>query len=255
MDHDRGTETGLIGEDASLHTPCHSKSDTVACDAAADCLHREGSADNGGKNSTQLADIGKEHDQRTDDIGDRHKGHELLRDRCDALEAADDDQGRQDHQEDTGDIYRDPENLLQVCSDGVDLTHVADTKRGKHAKGAEQDCEHCTDPLAALFGAQTVVKIVHGTSAPLSDFVFTAVIDTQHIFREISHHAKEGHDPHPEDSSRAARDDSRRDAGDIARADRGRKGGAKTLKLADGLVVLCRVCCDMLVSKNRADRL
>ena len=50
----------------------------------------------------------------------------------------------------------------------------------------------------ALFGAKTVLKIVHSTSAPLVALVPASVINTKNILGEVGHHSKESNDPHPE---------------------------------------------------------
>ena len=253
MDHNRGTKTCLVGEDTSLHTPGNSELEAVACDTAADSLHGESAAENGSKDFRHPADMHDQNDESAEHIGNCHERHEFLRDCRDTLDAADDNQCGKDHQNDTRNIGGDSEHLVQVGADRVDLAHVADTERGDGAEHTEKHCQNSADLLASGFGTETVVQIVHSSAAPLADFVFTAVIDTQHVFGEVCHHAEERDDPHPEDRARAARDDGRRDTGDITCTDRRRQSCTQTLELADGLVILCRVRRYMTVCKNRAD--
>ena len=98
------------------------------------------------------------------------------------------------------------------------------------------------------------MQIVHGSSAPLTDFIFAAVVDTQDVFGKVGHHTKEGDDPHPEDCSGAAGDDGCRDTCDITCADRRCQRRAQTLELADGLVVFCRVGRYVAVCKHSSDQ-
>ena len=99
------------------------------------------------------------------------------------------------------------------------------------------------------------MQIVHGSSAPLSDFIFTPIVNTKDVFGEICHHTEEGDDPHPEDRARSARDDRRRDTCDITGTDRGCQGCTQTLELADGLILFCSVGRDMSICKNGTDGL
>ena len=99
------------------------------------------------------------------------------------------------------------------------------------------------------------MQIIHGSSAPLADFIFAAIVNTQDVFGEVCHHTEEGDDPHPEDCARSAGDDSSRDTRDITGTDRCSQCCAKTLELADGLVLFCSVGRDMPVCKNGADSL
>ena len=103
--------------------------------------------------------------------------------------------------------------------------------------------------------AETVVQIVHGSSAPLTDFIFAAVVDTQDVFGKVGHHTKEGDDPHPEDRSGTAGDDGCRDTCDITCADRRCQRRAQTLELTDGLIVFCRVGRYVAVCKHSSDSL
>ena len=137
MNHDRGTQTGLIGEDSALHTPGHREAHTITGDPAADSLHRKGAADDGSKDRRHLADIGDHDGKGADYIGDCHKGNQLFRNRGDALDAADDDQACQNHQDDAGNIRRDTEDLIQVRADRIDLAHVADPEGRQRAEYTE----------------------------------------------------------------------------------------------------------------------
>ena len=151
MHHDRRTQTCFIGEYASLHTPGDSQFDTVTGDTAADRFHGESTAHDGSKNRTHLINVHDQNDQGADNIGNRHKGHQLLCDRCNSLDAADDDQGRQDHKNDTCHVAGNAEDLVEVGADRIDLAHIADTERGNCTENTEKHCQDGTDLLTSRF--------------------------------------------------------------------------------------------------------
>ena len=151
MDHNGRTQTCLIGEDASLHTPGDSQLDAVTCDTAAHGFHCESAADNGSKDSRDRADMHDHDNERTQDIGNGHEGHEFLGDSRDTLDTADDHERCKDHQDDACDISGNGEYLVEVGTDRVDLAHVADTERGDRAEYTEEHCKDRADLLTSGF--------------------------------------------------------------------------------------------------------
>ena len=85
MHHNGGTKTGFVGEHAALHAPGQSQLHSGAHDTAAHGAQTECTFENSGEHGTHVADIRKKDYQSTDDIGDGHKGNQLLGDGSDAL--------------------------------------------------------------------------------------------------------------------------------------------------------------------------
>ena len=85
MYHNRRTKTGFVREHTTLHAPGQSQLHTGAHDTAAHGAQTECSFENSGKYGTHVTDICKEDHQRTDDIGDGHKGNQFLGDSSDPL--------------------------------------------------------------------------------------------------------------------------------------------------------------------------
>ncbi|MDZ7599654.1 MAG: hypothetical protein U5J82_15550 [Desulfobacterales bacterium] len=153
-------------------------------------------------------------------IGTTHAG-----DLADALDAAENDQGGEDHQHDT----RDPERHLEGGVDGVGhrvgLDHVADPE-GRHGgeKGKDKP-----QPLPA----QPLRDVVHGAAAHVAFFVLDPVLHGQNRFPIFGGHADQAGDPHPEQGSRSTGGNGRCYAGNVAGPDGGRQGGHQGLKMRD----------------------
>ena len=252
MHHDGGAETRLIGKHPPLAPLGNGLLDGDTRRAARDGLAAESEAENRREHGADAADMGKEHDQRADDVQHRHERHDPLGDSGNALQAADDDQRREDHQHNAagqrnhahaahGSSHAAEERGFHIQDDLIDLPHIADAEGCQNGKNGEQNRKDAADGLAVLPAAQTVFQIVHRTSRPLALTVAAAVVDAQHIFGEIGHHPEKGRNPHPEHRAGAADDDGCRHAGDIAGADGGGEGRTQRLKLGNGLFVRFRV--------------
>ena len=244
MDHNRGTKTGFIGEYAALKAPGDCLHDHIAAHAAGRCLDGECAAEDGGKSGQDLLIVHADDDERTDDIENRHEGHDALVGLRNALNApqdhqrCDDEQHHADDERIPGGIARDGAEGEHGFLDGGDLPHVADAEGSHQREDGEQHRQHTPDDLAVLLGAETVAQIIHRTAAPFALFIAAAEIDAQHVFREIGHHADNRRDPHPEHGAGAAHRDGVSDARDVARADSGGKRGAQRAELRDGVLVL-----------------
>ena len=195
----------------------------------------------------------QDHDQGAHNVHDRHCRNDLFGDSCHTLQAAQNDQRRKDDQCNAGNHIGNAERSVHIAGNGVDLAHVADAKRRQHAETGEQRRQHPTQGLATFLCAQTVGKVIHGTAAPLTFFVLAAVEDAQNIFRIVGHHAKDGHDPHPENGTWAAADDGRGHTHDITRANGGGKRRAKALELADGHILLRGMRRHIFIGEDRTD--
>ena len=192
-------------------------------------------------------------DDSTHDVEQCHEGHQFFGDSGHPLEAAQHDEGRDHHQRHARDEVGRVERGVHVARDGVDLAHVADAERCQNAETGKQHRQHLAQRFAAFLCAQAVGQVIHGTAGPLAFFIFAAVVHAQHVFRKAGHHAQNGHDPHPEDGSRPARDDGRGHTHDVAGANGARQRRAHALELADGHVLFAGVGGDLLVGEHRAN--
>ena len=253
VDHDGGAETGFVGEGTALEAPCDGLADAVAQRTAACGVQVEGTPEDGGKCCRDIACVEHYDHKCACNVEQRHQRHQLLGDSGHPLQSANDDEGCDHHQAQAGDESRHAEGGVHVAGNGIDLAHVADAEGCKDAEAGKQHRQRSADLPTALFRAQTIGEVVHGTARPLALFVFAAVVDAQHILGKAGHHAKQCHDPHPEDGTRAAGDDGRCHTYDVAGADGARQRRAHALELADGHVLLAGVRGDVLVGEDRTD--
>ena len=187
----------------------------------------------------------------TQEVNNYHDRNYFFGNEGNALDSSDNYERRNDHQNDSGHPVGYAESAEHVGRDSVYLGHVAYSKGSKKTERTEQHSKNRTKHLTVLLRTKTVLQIVHRAAAPLAVLVLDAVEYTQNILREVGHHAKERHYPHPEHSAGTSGDDSRSHACDIASADRGRKRRAYALELGDLLVL--GVSRDLPVLEHRAD--
>ena len=192
-------------------------------------------------------------DERACNVEQGHERHQLFGNSGNALQTANDDKGRNHHQAQAGDEGRYAKSSVHVARDGINLAHVANAEGSQNAETGKQHCQHLAQLFAALLCAKTIGEVVHGTARPLAFFVFAAVVHAQHILRKAGHHAKQCHDPHPEDGTRPTGNDGRCHTHDVAGADGARQRRAHALELADGHILLAGVRGDVLVGEDRAD--
>ena len=139
----RGTHTGFVGKEATsdpvadgiLH---RDTSSTASCS-----LRREGFSKDLSKGLGDLVEIDAHDDERAQDIGDSHEGHDELSDRSDTLLTADDDDTDDECDTHADDPRLDIEGCRQCDRDGVRLHH---TSREAHI-GNEGDREEECQPL------------------------------------------------------------------------------------------------------------
>ena len=253
IDHDGRAKAGLVGERAPLEAPGQALADAVAQRAAACGLQVERAPEDGPECRRDVARVEHHDDDSTHDVEQCHEGHQFFGDSGHPLEAAQHDEGRDHHQRHARDEVGRVERGVHVARDGIDLAHVADAERCQNAETGKQHRQHLAQRFAAFLCAQAVGQVVHGTAGPLAFFIFAAVVHAQHVFRKAGHHTQNGHDPHPEDGARPARDDGRGHTHDVAGANGARQRRAHALELADGHVLFAGVGGDLLVGKHRAN--
>ena len=198
--------------------------------------------------------MGRADDERADHVEGGHEGDDFFCYVGDAVQSADDDQGADDDQDNT-DQQRDKRYLriaaapqddgmhvgekggFHVFDDFIDLSHVADAERGENGGKRKEDAQDFANRLATAIGAQSFIQIVHGAAAPFVLLVAATVVDAQHVFRKVRHHAEQRGDPHPEDGTGPADGDGGGDACDISRADGGGQRRAERLELGYGAFI------------------
>ncbi len=185
-----------------------------------------------------LGDVEKHHDQAGQDIDSGHDGYQLLSNRANALDAADEHDANDNHQDDRQDdvnghllLRSSGDKGLDSGIDGVsDVAHlhrVADTEGGEAAKHTEDD----TQPFPVL--TQAILDIVHRAADPVTLGVALTEFHRQQHLGVLGRHAQQGRDPQPEDGAGAAQGDGGGDPGDVAGTHGGRQGGGQGLEGCD----------------------
>ena len=248
------TETCFIGENTSLEALRHRLFDQHTDTAADERRRLECESEDRGKHRADIGNIQNQNHQRADNVDHCHKRHNDLRKFRNSAQAAENDQCGNDQkcntekQMDHVDLRsgnRSQRNVakerrVHIQNDLIDLSHVTDTKGSKNRKTREKNRQNRGNrakPLLAVALAHTVLQIVHRTAAPFSVSVFSAIINTEQIFRKVRHHSEKCRYPHPEHCAGTARDDCRGNARDITRTDGCGKSGTQRLELRNGFFI------------------
>ena len=238
MGDGRGTQTGLIGEDAAGHALLHG-GEHGADHAAGDGRRAECAPEDHAEHAGHVFDVDGDHAQAQHHIEQRHEGNQALGHAADALDAAQQHQAHQEGDQDAdaqvdgldsalGSQAEAGERGVDGGDDGVDLGGVAGAE---HCQCA-QCGEHAAQPHPLL--AQTVLDEVHRAAHPVALGVALAVVHGQRDLHQLGAHAQQRGDPHPEHCAGAADGDCARHARDVAGAHGGGKCGAHRLEGGDG---------------------
>ena len=139
----RSTHTRLVGEEATSDPVADGILHRDASCTASSSLRRKGFSKDLSKGLGDLVEIDAHDDERPQDIGNSHEGHDELSDRGDALLPADDDDTDDECDTHTDDPRLDIEGCRQRDRNGVRLHH---TSREAHI-GNEGDREEERQPL------------------------------------------------------------------------------------------------------------
>ena len=228
-----GTHTGLVGEQAALGTLGDGDLEGCAHAAADDGLGLESVLEDHAEGRGDVLDAHDQNDQTAEQEDGRHDGDELLRDRGEALHAAEEDERADRDEDDTDDPGGDAESGLHRGTDGVGLHHAAEEAEREDDGDGEEAGEELAE--AALKGRRDVVNGAALDRAVLFD---DAGLLGEGGFRVDRGHAEEGDEPHPEDGAGAAGQDRAGRADDVARTDLGGDGGGERLERAHAAVML-----------------
>ena len=154
-----------------------------------------------------------------------HYGDQLLTYLGDRLNAAQDNQTCDNHQNDTCCDFRNAECTVHGFCDGVCLCHITDTEASDTCK----DCEQDTQP----FMTQTSFQSVHGTTDERAIFCFYTVFNCQSCFTEFCCHTQQTCEPHPEYSTGATNTDCSCNTYDITGTDSSCKSCCQSSEAAD----------------------
>ena len=176
-----GTKTSLIGEDTTGNALFHAE-EHASDDTSCHCGWRERTFKDGDKHTWNHTPV-KNYDAKSqDDVQKCHKRNELFRYLSDPLDAAKQNQGDQNGNDDTngqigdgslflGDHMEIDQGRVDCGGDGVNLCGVAGTEYSQDAKSCEQICQPEKTP------AQTIFNIVHGAAYQISIGIFFTIIN------------------------------------------------------------------------------
>ena len=228
-----GAQTGFIGEHTAGHALTHSHHHGIAENAAAHGFEAECALEDLDEHG---GDIGDTHDDDRDagqDIKDGHEGHHIGGDLTDALNAADDHDGHDDSQNNTGDQGIQAHQTLHGAGDLAGLGDVADAEGGQTAQNGEDHSQ----PLPVF--SQTVFDIVHGAALVDALIVGGAEFQGKGDLGVFGAHAEESGEPHPEHSAGTADENGAGNTGDITGTYGGGHGSGHSLEGREvGAVIL-----------------
>ena len=228
-----GAHAGLIGEEAPLGALADGGLDGVSESAANDGLGLEGIAEDHGEGGGDVLEAGDEHGQAAHQEDGRHDRDQLFSDGGQPLDAAQEDEGTDDHQNDAHDPGGDAESGLEGGADGVGLDHAAHKAQGQDDGHGEEAGQELAE--GAFEGGGDVVD---GPAVNGALVIHHPGLDGEGGLGVDGGHAEEGEDPHPEDGAGAPGEDGAGCAHDVAGAHLGGDSGGQSLEGAHAAVVL-----------------
>ena len=168
-----GTKTSFVREDAACNTIFDSSTDGNTHCAAADCFRIEGADENAVERMWDIGDVDDQHDKCKDEVEQCHERYELFSNLCDTIDTTDDNDCYDDCQNNTSDLNRHAEGIVQGRRDGVTLGEVTDTEAGDRCEKGEQEGKDLTEgALPAFARTEAVAEVVHRTPVymPISFF-------------------------------------------------------------------------------------
>ncbi len=222
-DDGRGTQTGLVAEQTAGDTHAGCNDDRGAYKAAAGSLRRECRFTDELDSGPYVLPVGKEDVDAADDVEEGHERHQCATDAGDALDAAQQDERRQ--QADAGTCHPggDAVGLVGDGRDSIGLHRVADAEGCQCREQGEQDGEP--------FPTQTTLQGVHGTAQHAAVIGLDAVLDGQQALAVLGGDAEHAREPAPQHSSGTTQGDGCRHTDDVTRADGCRQRGCQRTEL------------------------
>ena len=227
-----GSHACFVGEQAAL-SALGERGDNAEGHTADGSLRVERALENQRERCRQLADVCDDDGKTADEVNDRHDGDKLLGDGCDARNAAEEDEAAYDDDCKAHDPGGNAESGVAGGCDGVRLDHAAHEAERQDDGDGEETCEEGSE-----FTCECGLDVVDRAA------VYCAIgIDSTGLLRKdgfcvVGRHSKEGNEPHPENSARAADEDGAACADDITRADLRSNGGGQRLERAHAAFLL-----------------
>ena len=208
-----GALTGLVGVDAALHAPLDGQAD----DRAVDGVHAEGAGEDLTEHVGDLVEVHEEHQQRREDVEDRHRRDHVGGEHGDALDAADHDEGQQDDHADGGGPGGDAPGAVHRGGEAVGLHAGQEEAHGEDRGDGEQDAEG--EGETGCLVSVGLLEVVGRATAVLTGVRVLLLVDlSQGGLDERRGRAEEGHGPHPEHGAGAAEGDRGGHTTDVAHA-------------------------------------
>ena len=168
--------------------------------------------------------IHEEDDQAAEEVEDSHKRYQCFGNSGDGLNAADDNEGDQNCQNNTNDDGVDGgESTGDVGHNGIGLNHAADTECADCSQKGKDD----TQPFPVL----AALKCVHGTADHGTVLALYTILQSDESLRIFCCDTKATGKPHPQNSTRAAHGDCGADTDDVTGTNGGRQCGGQCTEL------------------------
>ncbi len=179
-------------------------------------------------------------DDQYDDGGQQvdahHKGDNFLRNLADALDAANDDEGYENSDDQAKEKTRvaggGSNQVIELLGGLIGLKHVAAAKRAAYTHDGEK-CSQDFPQAGEIAGFEALAEIVHGAAVNGAVGPHIAVFYAEGTLHKLGRHAEEAGDDHPESGARPAERDGHGHAGDVAQAHRAGERCRKGLKMRD----------------------
>ena len=233
-DERRGAHAGLVGEDAALEaelqSECHRRADSTAGSACGS----ERAFDDLTDRFAEVLTVDADDNQAAHHIEERHNGDKLLAHPGNGLDAAQDDDGDEHHDDRAHKPLRDglavdERSVVESVGERVRLRGSADAESGQRREQGEQDSENATKLLVL----EAALKRIHRAAEHLAGVVLHAVLHADEDLGVLGGNAQDARNPHPEDGARAAEQKARAHADNVAGADRGSKSRGQRAELSD----------------------
>ena len=220
------THTCLVGEKTSLCTLADRRFDCIAKATADDRLRNKGILEDKTEGFGNRLDVNNKNDRTEKEIQNRHKGNDLLRNRCNTLNTAKENECADQRKSKTYRPNGDNGNSrVDRACDGVRLYHSTHKAERKD----QSDGEECGKDLAKA-AAERLFDVVNRTAENRTVLTLDARFLREHSLGINGSHAEEGNNPHPEDRTGTADKDRAARADDVTRTNLRRNCRSQSLE-------------------------
>ncbi len=183
-----------------------------------------------------IANPNDQNDQAKHQIGTGHERNNFFGYRGNAINAADEDDARENRNENADDPAGDAKGIGASFTDGIGLHHAAHKAKGQN-DGDRKKCSHKTTKIII----KSALDVVDRAAGNASVFVDYFCILSQNGFCVDGCHAEESDDPHPEDCAGATNQNSTAGTDDVSGTDLSCNSSCQRLKGTDAAFMLAAV--------------